>query len=304
LTRVGLSSGAIGGLELPIPPATEQHAIASFLDRETSKIDSLVAEQRRLVELLKEKRQAVISHAVTKGLDPTVPMKPSGIPWLGDVPAHWEVQRIKHVIRSIEQGWSPQCENDPVQSQVQWGVLKVGCVNYGKFTAEENKALPDTLIPQPALTIRRGDLLISRANTLELVGSAAVAERDYPNLMLCDKLYRLRVDRNSMLPEFLCHFLTCEVAREPIELGASGASPSMKNIAQSVILEMWLASPDVDEQQRIIDAIRKQRAQISSLITEAERAITLLQERRTALISAAITGKIDVRATACEGANR
>jgi type I restriction enzyme S subunit len=136
------------------------------------------------------------------------------------------------------------------------------------------------------------------------VGSAAVAERDYPNLMLCDKLYRLRVDRNSMLPEFLCHFLTCEVAREPIELGASGASPSMKNIAQSVILEMWLASPDVDEQQRIIDAIRKQRAQISSLITEAERAITLLQERRTALISAAITGKIDVRATACEGANR
>ena len=284
-----------------MPPPGEQHSIASFLDRETSKIDTLVSEQRRLVELLKEKRQAVISHAVTKGLDPTVPMKPSGIDWLGDVPQHWAIQRVKNAIRSIEQGWSPQCENEPVQSQEQWGVLKVGCVNYGEFNPEENKALPDTLMPLPELTIRSGDLLISRANTIELVGSAAVAEQDYPNLMLCDKLYRLRVHRNSMLPEFLCYFLNCKVAREPIELGASGASPSMKNIAQSVILEMWFAYPGIEEQRRIIDAVRKRWTQISSLIAEANRAIALLQERRTALISAAVTGKIDVREIALEG---
>ncbi len=278
-----------------IPPINEQKRISSFLDVETSKIDGLVSEQRRLIELLKEKRQAVISHAVTKGLNPNAPMKPSSIQWLGDVPQHWEVQRVKHAITSIEQGWSPQCENDPVESDAQWGVLKVGSVNYGTFTAEENKALPPSLEPQPELGILKDDLLISRANTIELVGSAAVAKCDHKNLMLCDKLYRLRMNHSQLLPEFLCYFLTCEVAREPIELGASGASPSMKNIAQSVILELWFAAPDVTEQKEIVKAIRKRWNAITRLLAEAERAIELLQERRTALISAAVTGKIDVR---------
>ena len=290
-----LTQEQFGNFILAIPPLDEQKAISSFLDVETSKIDGLVSEQRRLIELLKEKRQAVISHAVTKGLNPNAPMKPSGIQWLGDVPEHWEVQRVKHAITSIEQGWSPQCENDQVESDDQWGVLKVGCVNYGTFTAEENKALPPSLEPQPDLGILKDDLLISRANTIELVGSAAVAEYDHKNLMLCDKLYRLRMDHSQLLPEFLCYFLTSEVAREPIELGASGASPSMKNIAQSVILELWFAAPGVTEQKEIVKTIRERWNAITRLITEAERAIELLQERRTALISAAVTGKIDVR---------
>ena len=294
-------------IRIPLPPLDEQKAISSFLDVETSKIDGLVSEQRRLIELLKEKRQAVISHAVTKGLNPNAPMKPSGIQWLGDVPQHWEVQRIKHAITSIEQGWSPQCEISPVENESQWGVLKVGCVNYGKFTAKQNKALPAALEPKPELGIKKDDLLISRANTIELVGSATVVESDHDRLMLCDKLYRLRMDSGKLLPTFLCYFLTCELAREPIELGASGASPSMKNIAQSVILELWFASPDVEEQAEIVDAIRERWNAITSLIAEAERAIELLQERRTALISAAVTGKIDVREfTSCErqGASR
>ena len=285
----------IRSMRCPLPPLPEQTAIASFLDTETSKIDGLVSEQRRLIELLKEKRQAVISHAVTKGLNPDVKMKPSGIQWLGEVPEHWSVQRIKHTITSIEQGWSPQCEISPVESDEQWGVLKVGCVNYGRFTPEENKALPSTLESQPELGIRKDDLLISRANTIELVGSAAVAERDYGNLMLCDKLYRLRMDHSRLLPRFLCCFLTCEIAREPIELGATGASPSMKNIAQSVILELWFAAPNIDEQLQIVTAIQERCEALTKLIAQAERAIELLQERRTALISAAVTGKIDVR---------
>lgn len=294
-TQLNLNTDTVGSIRIPIPPDDELDGIVEFLDVETSKIDGLVSEQRRLIELLKEKRQAVISHAVTKGLNPNAPMKPSGIQWLGDVPQHWEVQRLKHAVTSIEQGWSPQCEITPVESDDQWGVLKVGCVNYGRFTPEENKALPETLDPQPELGIREGDLLISRANTIELVGSAAVAERDHDNLMLCDKLYRLRMDRSRLLPHFLCYFLACEVARKPIELGATGASPSMKNIAQSVILELWFAAPNIDEQKEIVAAIRDRWNAITTLIAEAERAIELLQERRTALISAAVTGKIDVR---------
>ena len=278
-----------------LPPLDEQRAIATFLDRETAKIDALVAEQEKLIELLKEKRQAVISHAVTKGLDPSVPMKDSGVEWLGEVPAHWEVVRIKHVVASIEQGWSPQCESYPVESADQWGVLKVGCVNGGVFNPDENKVLPDDLTPVPALAIRAGDVLVSRANTRELVGSAATALMDYPNLLLCDKLYRLRLNHKMDAPQYLAYFLGCLPVREQIELAATGASSSMLNIGQATILELRLPHPDVEEQLAITAHLDAVTARMRDTATEAEAIIAALQERRSALISAAVTGQIDVR---------
>jgi type I restriction enzyme S subunit len=278
-----------------LPPLPEQRAIAAFLDRETAKIDALIAEQERLIELLKEKRQAVISHAVTKGLDPKAPMKPSGIEWLGDVPAHWEVKRLKTLIRSIEQGWSPQCEGAPVESDSEWGVLKAGCANGGTFRPRENKRLPTSLDPLPELGVRRGDLLVSRANTRELVGSAAVAPQDFPRLLICDKLYRLRFAPAVAEPHFFCCFLCSSAARSQIELGATGASASMLNIGQSVILELPVPTPSISEQRNIVAALESRCIKLDSLEREAESAITLLQERRSALISAAVTGQIDVR---------
>ena len=285
----------VGTMPLPAPPPSEQTAIATFLDRETAKIDALVAEQERLIALLKEKRQAVISHAVTKGLDPSVPMKDSGVEWLGEVPAHWEVVRIKHVVASIEQGWSPQCESYPVESADQWGVLKVGCVNGGVFNPDENKVLPDDLTPVPALAIRAGDVLVSRANTRELVGSAATALMDYPNLLLCDKLYRLRLNHKMNAPQYLAYFLGCLPVREQIELAATGASSSMLNIGQATILELRLPHPDVEEQLAITAHLDAVTARMRDTATEAEAIIAALQERRSALISAAVTGQIDVR---------
>ncbi len=285
----------IEAFRVPVPPLAEQAHIAEFLDRETAKIDALVAEQQRLIELLKEKRQAVISHAVTKGLNPNAPMKDSGIEWLGEVPAHWEVHRIKRVTRSIEQGWSPQCEGFPAESEAEWGVLKVGCVNGGVFSPSENKVLPLDLEPVPSLSIRRGDLLISRANTRELVGGAAVADRDYPNLMLCDKLYRLRLVLDKCMPDFLGFYLGASVTRGQIELGASGASASMQNIGQGVVLELPVALPPVTEQHAIVHCLRTEIDRSEQLIAEATHAVELLSERRTALISAAVTGQIDVR---------
>ncbi len=277
------------------PPLSDQASIVAFLGQETAKINALVGEQRRLIELLKEKRQAVISHTVTKGLNPLVAMKPSGIEWLGDVPEHWEVKKIKHFTRSIEQGWSPQCEGYPVETESEWGVLKVGCVNGGSFNSSENKLLPPDLEPIPTLTISSGDLLISRANTRELVGSAAVAEKDYPNLLLCDKLYRLRFDTDDCCPRYVCRYLSSTVAHGQIELDATGASASMVNIGQSAILELAIALPNLEEQRRIVTALDHESAKLDNLTAEAQRAIDLLQERRTALISAAVTGKIDVR---------
>lgn len=296
-----LNQELIKAASVAVPSIREQQAIATFLDRETAKIDALVAEQEKLIALLQEKRQAVISHAVTKGLDPNVPMKDSGVDWLGAVPGHWEVKRIKHLVASLEQGWSPQCEGFPVQSDDEWGILKVGCVNGGVFRPEENKTLPPELEPVPALGLAAGDLLISRANTRELVGGAAVALKDYPKLMLCDKLYRLRFQPNVCEPTFLALYLGTPQIRGQIELAATGASSSMLNIGQSTILELDVAMPPVDEQRRILNVVSDQMARADTLTAEARTAITLLQERRTALISAAVTGQIDVRGIASRG---
>lgn len=288
---------SLGGMPLVVPEYEEQRSIAFFLDRETAKIDALIAEQEKLLALLAEKRQATISHAVTRGLDPNAPMKDSGIPWLGQIPAHWDVRQIKRVVSSIEQGWSPQCENYPVETAGEWGVLKVGCVNGGVFTASENKKLPDDLEPVPGYALRAGDLLVSRANTRELVGSAAVVPEDYPNLLLCDKLYRLRVIRTACDPRFAAAFLGTPVARSQIELDATGASSSMLNIGQSVILDLPVPIPPIDEQRTIMRFIADAEERIEQLRLGAQRAIDLLKERRSALIAAAVTGQIDVRGT-------
>jgi type I restriction enzyme, S subunit len=279
---------------IAFPPLDEQLAIASFLDGESAKIDTLAAEQEKLIALLKEKRKALVSHAVTKGLDSTAPMKDSGIEWLGQVPAHWEVQRIKHLTISMEQGWSPQCEGFPAEGD-EWGVLKVGCVNGGQFSRRENKVLPLQLDPLPQLGLKADDLLISRANTRELVGSAAVVQIDEPRLLLCDKLYRLRFASRQMSPQFLAYYMSTPGVRGQIELEATGASASMVNIGQGTILELPIAAPSWEEQTKIINAVARRCDGLDELTKEAVRAISLLKERRSALISAAVTGKIDVR---------
>jgi type I restriction enzyme S subunit len=278
----------------PSPPIDEQARIAGFLGREIGKIDELVAEQRRLMELLKEKRQAVISHAVTKGLNPRAPMKPSNIEWLGDVPEHWEVKPLKHAITKIEQGWSPQCESEPAAND-EWGVLKVGCGNRDTFDATEQKALPLDVAPMPEYEIKPGDILMSRGNTLELVGSATFIESVRPRLLLCDLLYRFRARPERAEGKFLVLSLRSPHVRFQIEREATGTSASMKKIGQGTIRELVIALPPPDEQRAIIQFVMAETTKLDALAAEAQKAIDLLQERRTALISAAVTGQIDVR---------
>lgn len=293
-TQLNLNTDTVGGICIAVPPAAELSQALVFLDYETARIDALIDEQQRLIELLKEKRQAVISHAVTKGFDPTVPMKHSGVEWLGEMPAHWELTAVKYVVESMSQGWSPQCDNYPAQDG-EWGVLKVGCVNGGVFNPAENKRLPEELEPDASLAIKQGDLLISRANTRDLVGSAAVAVSDYPWLMLCDKIYRLRLNAERVAPELLALYLGSSAPRSQIELAASGASDSMQNISQSVVMDMPLPLPPVGEQEAILRLLGDTLKRSDELVEDVILQRRLLQERRSALISAAVTGKIDVR---------
>ena len=292
--RQTISFSDIGACLTQLPPVPEQTQIAAFLDRETAKIDELVAEQQRLVELLAEKRQAVISHAVTKGLNPNAPMKDSGIEWLGEVPAHWAVCTARRVIKRIEQGWSPECESRPAESS-EWGILKAGCVNRGVFAEEENKALPMHLEPIPAYEVHKGDVLMSRANgSPDLVGSVAFVEMTRPRLMLSDKIFRVRMS-DRLTPRYFASLFCSSLLRAQIERSISGAEGLANNLPQSSMKNFFIPVPPLEEQQEIAAFLDNETTKFDTLTAEANRAIALLQERRIALISAAVTGKIDVR---------
>lgn len=283
----------LGAIPFAVPAYDEQQTIARFLDFKTAQIDALIAKKQTLLDKLAEKRTALISHAVTKGLDASVPMKESGVAWLGAIPAHWTSSRLRFVASKIEQGWSPQCHNQPANLE-QWGVLKVGCVNGEDFDESENKALPDDLEPKERYEIKTGDILVSRANTKELLGSAALVKEVRPNLILCDKLYRITpnelVDAN-----YLVRFLRSSIARYQYERNATGTSGSMQNIGQDTLKDLPFPLPPRSEQERISQYL--QEIFLKSDTTErcVNAVIARLQEYRSALITNAVTGKIDVR---------
>ena len=296
-TRDKLTQAGMNSIPLPWPSRDEALLIASFLDRETAKIDALVAEQEKLIALLQEKRQAVISHAVTKGLDPNAPMKDSGVEWLGEVPGHWEVCALRRVIATIEQGWSPECYAREAEEQ-EWGVLKAGCLNGGNFRPSENKALPPELCPEEAYEVRVGDVLMSRASgSPELVGSTALVKATRERLMLSDKIFRLKL-KEFVNTAFFVAALNSRPLRIQIENALSGGNGMANNLPQSSLMTFAMAVPTLAEQATITVFLEQETAKLDILMAEARTAITLLQERRTALISAAVTGQIDVRSIA------
>lgn len=295
ITRFGLGGDAIATGIFAMPPEPEQRGIAAFLDRETARIDALVAKKERLIELLQEERTALITRAVTKGLDPNVPVKDSGVEWLGEIPAHWEAKRLRHLVSRIEQGWSPDCENREAEED-EWGVLKAGCVNRGAFLESEHKALPAALMPIVSLEIAEGDLLMSRASgSRELVGSVAVVPKCRPRLLLCDKVFRLHPYVERADRYFLAYAMNSSVARSQIGVVLSGGSGLANNIAQEVVKDLLFAQPPLPEQRAIAAFLERETARIDALVAKVRDAIDRLKELRTALISAAVTGKIDVR---------
>lgn len=278
-----------------LPTNIEQKKIGDFLDNETAKIDTLIAKQEKLIELLKEKRQAVISHAVTKGLNLNAPMKDSGVEWLEEVPEHWKVAPIKRIIHLMEQGKSPECENISATSE-QWGVLKTSCVNNGIFHSQQNKALPEHIKPHIQYQVKAGDVLMSRASgSINLIGSVALVPNDVQeNLLLSDKIFRIHLTKDCD-SRFFTLLMATPYMRTLIERAISGAEGMANNITKTAILDFVSAIPPLKEQVELVDYLTQKIQVFDSLVVKASQAIEVMQERRTALISAAVTGKIDVR---------
>ncbi|ARK80117.1 hypothetical protein BOC40_06525 [Burkholderia pseudomallei] len=290
----GLSVEIISNLGVPYPPLDEQSAIAVFLDCETGKIDALIDQQEKLLTLLAEKRQATISHVVTRGLNPEAPMRGSGATWLGEVPAHWKVLPFRRAISKIEQGWSPNAGNEPRRTD-EWGVLKISAVKLGRFIEDENKALLDDTLPDVSIQVSPGDLLLTRANTPDLVGDCCVVPDGIgPKLMMSDLIYRVKTNA-VCVPQFLCYFLISDIGRAQIRADARGSSMTMAKISQGHISGWTVCVPPLAEQAAIVTFLDAELSRLDALKAEVKRAIDLLKERRTALTSAAVTGKIDVR---------
>ncbi len=287
----GISIDRISSIKIAVPPIEEQRKIRKFIDRETAEIDALVADKELMLALLEEKRQALISHIVTRGLDPNAPLKPSGLLWLGNIPHHWEIRRLKFLSKSLEQGSSPVASNVPAQPD-ELGVLKLSAISKGKFVRNENKALRESEDSIHSLSLKGGDILITRGNTPKLVGDVCLVPQDEPNLLISDLIYRLRVKHYEILPSFLALYLLTSQARSRIESDARGSSGSMVKISQGHIFDWYIPLPPKAEQQDIVNTINQEQAKNEDLKNELIKSVSLLKERRSALITAAVTGQI------------
>lgn len=283
-------------MPFPVPPSQEQVAIAAFLDGETAKIDALIEEQRRLIALLKEKRQAVISHAVTKGLDPHAPMKDSGIDWLGEVPAHWTVAPLKRTA-AVLAGYAFAANafsHDDNNPRLLRGInLSASGIRWNEDTVYWERSEGDGL---SAWELRVGDVVLGmdRPWIGDGLRVAEITESDLP-CMLLQRVAAVRADCPSA-QRFILHCLLHEAFFHHCAPEMTGVS--VPHISGGQIEEFRMPIPPAEEMDAIATHIDNRSNEFAALITAAQSAIELLGERRAALISAAVTGKIDVRGSA------
>jgi len=279
----------INNFKIAAPTLCEQTQIARFLDHETARIDALIEEQQRLIELLKEKRQAVISHAVTKGLDPTVPMKDSGVEWLGEVPSHWETKQLKHVV-------------DP-NSSITYGIVQAGPefeggVPYIRTSDMSGEELPVSGYPLTSPDIdesyarsrvRPGDIVMSiRAS----VGKCLPVPDELKVANLTQGTAKISAGK-QITRNFLLAFLNAGTTQNYFDLMAKGAT--FKEITLDALRRTPVLIPPANEQIEIDQFVARHAGLLDETSKQAIQSVSLLQERRSALISAAVTGKIDVR---------
>lgn len=279
--RWRLPTQAFNEFRMPVPPQAEQRSISAFLDHETAKIDALVKEQQRLIELLKEKRQALISHAVTKGLDPTAPMKDSGLEWMGTVPTNWRILRAKDVASVfVPHRDKPELNCDG--NGLPWITVE----NMGGSTIESSTwSVSREVVQQSAIrTLQRGAVLAS------CVGDFGIASITSMECVINQQLQAYLPD-GSLNAEFLRY--SVQNARCYFEQVATAATIPYVN--QQRFAAMPIALPSPDEQAKVVEFLNNHVKHSEELMLEIETVIGLLKERRSALVSAAVTGKIDVR---------
>ena len=289
-----INASELACLDIAFPPLPEQRAIAAFLDWETARIDELVERKQRLIALLQEKRTALITRAVTRGLDLGVQMKDSGVEWLAEIPKDWEVKRLKHMVSKIGSGKTPKGGAERyvtegvmlLRSQnVHFGGLHLGDVAY--IDAETDAEMAGSRVGE-------GDVLLNITGAS--LGRSCVARLGGIGANVNQHVCVLRPNKQQDKSEFLAYSLESRSLQDQIFNNENGVSRDALNFEQ--IGDLLFARPAISEQQAIADFLDRETAKLDALVAKVQEAIDRLKELRTALISAAVTGRIDVRAEA------
>ncbi|MFV8384309.1 restriction endonuclease subunit S [Vibrio parahaemolyticus] len=282
---VGVSYPAINAsdlVEIKVPslPKSEQQKIANFLDHETAKIDTLIAKQEKLIELLKEKRQAVISHAVTKGLNPDVQMKDSGVEWLGEVPAHWEVLPTKRFFRLVAE---PSTKNHGKELLSVYAAI--GVAPRKDLEQKGNKASNT----DGYWSVKKGDIIVNKL----LAWMGAVGYSDYDGVT--SPAYDILRKTKDINPKFYHFLFRQEFTQSEFKRWSRGIMEMRLRLYFEELGRIMMPVPPKNEQDKIVAEIESMNATFVKIEDKATKQIELMKERKTALISAAVTGKIDVR---------
>lgn len=286
MPRVGWED--MSATPVTLPPYKEQVQIARFLDHETARIDALIEEQQRLIELLKEKRQAMISHAVTKGLDPKVPMKHSGVEWLGEVPAQWIVRKLKNLV-SVRGGSTPSKEVERYwEGDIPWVSPKD---MKSERISDSIDHVSDSAIKDGGLNMVKGGAILIVVRGMILIHSVPVA--------ITDVDVTINQDMKAMTPcaELSSDYLSLllQGVRDAVFQYIDSSAHGTRKLEWERFELINLPVPSHSEQNSIVSSIEMHKRAIDDLTEQAASAITLMKERRSALISAAVIGKIDVR---------
>ena len=285
----------VGDQALATPTNSEQRAIAAFLDRETAKIDALVAKKERLIELFQEKRTALISHAVTKGLDPDAPLKDSGVEWLGEIPAHWEVKRLR-VMGTLQTGITlgkryetPDLVTRPYLrvANVQDGYLALDDIAEIELPAKETRRYE----------LRPNDVLLTEGGDFDKLGRGYLWSGQIPSALHQNHIFVVRPNQQVLSSKFLTVLLTSSYGRAYFT-ATSKQSTNLASTNSKKLASFPIPIPSLTEQRAITAFLDRETAKIDGLVAKVQEAIDRLKELRTALISAAVTGKIDVREAA------
>ena len=280
VTRFGIPKTDIGAAMLPVPPLPQQRAIANYLDRETARIDALIAAKERVLTLLVEKRRALITRAVTRGLDPNVPLRDSGITWLGKIPAHWEIERARWLFRERDVR-SETGEEELLTVSHLTGVTPRSEKDVNMFEAETTEGYK---LCEP------GDLVI---NTLwAWMGAMGIA----PVKGIVSPAYNVYQPGSRLVPAYIDALVRLPVFAEEVTRYSKGVWSSRLRLYPEGFFEVYLPLPPKDEQRAIVGYISRETAKFDAVRTATERTIALLKERRATIIAAAVTGQIDVEA--------
>jgi type I restriction enzyme S subunit len=287
---VHITKQDLGSIQAPIIPETEQHAIATFLDYETARINTLVAKKERLIELLQEKRASLISHVVTRGLEPTVPMKDSGVEWLGEIPTHWEVWRLKHFTHVVSKGTTPTTIGKVFLDE---GIrfIKAENISNGRVANE-----PATFIDASTNEFLKRSILYAYDVLMVIAGATTgkVGIIDYNQLPAnTNQAVAFIRQKDPNYARFLLFWLGSHKIQEQVWLKAVQAA--QPNLSLDDIRNFMIPVPPKSEVIEIIKHLDQETSKIDALVSRIREGIGKLKEYSTALISAAVTGKIDVR---------